>query len=137
MDSKQKDPNNPFWPDAITNIQSKNKKKQKKCDFRKSSKKFYIDINKRLYQTRTIISLFEGQQYIINSLILLEIEIEPIVNLFHIKLGHLGINVLMYEIERRGLYINRLLEYCKKIIKNCKICIVHKLNKYTKKYPDN
>ncbi len=87
----------------------KTKKKQKKCDFRKSSKKFYIDINKRLYQTRTIISLFEGQQYIINSLILLEIEIEPIVNLFHIKLGHLGINVLMYEIERRGLYINKKL----------------------------
>lgn len=35
----------------------------------------------------------------------------------------------MYEIERRGLYINRLLEYCKQIIKNCKICVVRKLNK--------
>ena len=47
--------------------------------------------------------MFNGELYLIKCLILLEEEAIKIVKYFHNKLSHMGINMLRYEIERRGL----------------------------------
>lgn len=40
----------------------------------------------------------------------MEDEIDNLINYFHIELDHIEINRRLYEIERRGLYINKLSE---------------------------
>lgn len=76
-----------------------------KTIFRKKCKKYFIEEkSKRLYQYRYLKSLFNSKQYLIKSLILLKDEIEKIIILFHCKLGHIGLNRLMYEIEQRYIY---------------------------------
>ena len=47
----------------------------------------------------------------------------------------LGVRILQYEIQRRGIYINKLIKLIESNVKNCQICIMHKLNKFIK--PDN
>ena len=54
--------------------------------------------------------IFDGKSYIIKALIILEDEIDNLINYFHIELDHIEINRRLYEIERRGLYINKLSE---------------------------
>ena len=40
--------------------------------------------------------------------------------------------MLQYEIIRRGLYINNITNIIKDIVKNCSLCIIHKLNRFIK-----
>ena len=40
--------------------------------------------------------------------------------------------MLQFEIERRGLFINKLTYLIKESVENCKICQIHKLNKFIK-----
>ena len=40
--------------------------------------------------------------------------------------------MLKFEIERRGLFINKLTYLIKESVENCKICQIHKLNKFIK-----
>ena len=47
-------------------------------------------------------------------------------------MGHIGINRLLYEIERRGLFCNKISKKIEEIIKKCSICIINKLNTYIK-----
>ena len=76
--------------------------------------------------------MFNGELYLIKCLILLEEEAIKIVKYFHNKLSHMGINMLRYEIERRGLYRNKLNDIICNVVKNCETCLVHKLNKFIK-----
>ena len=135
--SKNKGNNAPRnWPLDFNTIKDKSKLKSKKSQFRKTCKKFIIGENSRLYQFRTLNSLFDGKTYILKYLILFNKEAEQIINFFHVKLGHMGINVLQYEIERRGIYINRLTNIIKSIINKCEICAMHKLNSFIKPYKE-
>lgn len=68
----------------------------------------------------------------INSIILINEEIEKIITLFHNELGHIGINRLLFEIERRGKYINNLKIEIENIIKKCTVCVINKLNHFIK-----
>ena len=104
-----------------------------KTVFRKKCKNFFIEEkSKRLYQYRYLNSLFDSKQFSIKSLILLQDKIEKIINLFLCKLDYIGLNRLMYEIERRGIYTNNLKENISKLLKNCFIFIENKLNKFIK-----
>ena len=40
--------------------------------------------------------------------------------------------MLQHEIIRRALYINKITELIKNVLKRCDICVIHKLNKYIK-----
>jgi len=40
--------------------------------------------------------------------------------------------MLQHEIIRRGLYINKITDLIKNVLKHCGICAIHKLNKYIK-----
>lgn len=86
----------------------------------------------RVYESRKKNCLYDGKTYIFNTLILLEEEALDIINLFHRDLSHIGINLLQYEIERRGIFINKLTYMIKEIISNCEICIIHKFNNFIK-----
>ncbi len=126
------------WPKRLKNIKDKTLLKNKKNDFRKSCKKFIINKeNRRLYEYRKFIYLFNGKVYIIKSLILLEDEVNKIINLVHNKFLHIGVRMLQYEIEHRVLYfnINNITSLIKQCINNCSLCLMHKLNKYI--IPDN
>ena len=68
-------------------------------------------------------------------MILLEDECTKIIEIFHQNLGHIGINRLIFEIERRGLFINNISKKTKSIVKNCIFCNQNKLNKFVK--PNN
>ena len=50
-------------------------------------------------------------------------------------MGHIGINRLLFEIERRGIYVNNLKIEIENIIKNCAVCVIYKLNNFIK--PEN
>lgn len=76
-----------------------------------------------------------GKTYLINSLILLADEANKIITFFHIELNHIGINLLQHEIERRGVFINKLTYMLKDIVSKCEICIINKLNNFMK--PNN
>ena len=82
----------------------------------------------RLFKYRKILSNFDNKNYIIESMILLEDESKKIIEIFHEKLGHIGINRLIFEIERRGLFINNIANEIQNVVKNCSICLTNKLN---------
>ena len=67
----------------------------------------------------------------IRCLILLDTEVYEI-KIFHKELNHLGINMLQHEIISRGLYINKITDLIKNLLKHYDIYIIHKLNKYIK-----
>ena len=82
------------WPDNFNNFSEEQLRKMKN-EFGKKCKNYYIDKkSKRLFQIRKIQSIFEGKAYLINSLIFLADEANNIINLFHIELNHIGINLL-------------------------------------------
>ena len=68
----------------------------------------------------------------IKSIILFDEEANNIVKFFHQNFLHIGMRLLQFEIERRGLFINKLTYLIKDIVENCKICQIHKLNKFIK-----
>lgn len=111
------------------------KKKNKKTDYKRSIKTNFLNEDKRLYQYRKIISVFDNKIYIIKSMILLEDEITKIIKIFHQNLEHIGINRLIIEIEYRGLFINNIAKKTKTIVKNCIICNQNIINKFVK--PNN
>ena len=81
-----------------------------------------------LFKYRKILSNFDNKNYIIESMILLEDESKKIIEIFRVKLGHIGINRLIFEIERRGLFINNIANEIQNVVKNCSICLTNKLN---------
>ena len=62
----------------------------------------------------------------IESIILFEDEAKSIVEYFHKMFLDIGMKMLQFEIERRGLFINKLNYLIKLTIENCKICQIHK-----------
>ena len=46
----------------------------------------------------------------------------------HLVIGHIGINILHYEIMRRGLYWYNIIADIINFIKKCPICSASKLN---------
>ena len=62
----------------------------------------------------------------------MDTEAYEIIKLFNKDLNHLGINMFQHEIIKRGLYINKISDLIKNVLKHCDICIIHKLNKYIK-----
>ena len=54
--------------------------------------------------------------------------LKKLLKFFIEKLGHIGINRLIFEIERRGLFINNIANEIQNVVKNCSICLTNKLN---------
>jgi len=67
----------------------------------------------RLFQYSKILSNFDNKNYIIESIILLVDESNKIIGTFHQKLGHIGINRLIFEI---GLFINNIANKIKNLV---------------------
>ena len=65
-------------------------------------------------------------------MIFFEDEAKDIIEFFHKNFLHIGIRMLQFEIERRALFINKITYLIKECVANCKICQIHKLNKFIK-----
>ncbi len=66
-----------------------------------------------------------------DSIIILKEEKLNILEALHKRLGHIGITLLFFEIEKKGFYWNNIFNVVKKYIKSCKLVLLQ-LNKFIK-----
>ena len=127
MTSKENDQR--IWPKDIIETKNTKKRANKKINFKRLIKDYYIDKNARLCKISNLINLFDNSISSIPVTIITNPEKNYILNVIHKNLGHLGINRLQYEIRRRGYYWNGLTKDVFNYIKRCTLCTQKNLNK--------